>query len=123
MEIDKASIDGNFKEVFIQCALMPNGEAIHLGKTIMRLHAPEDESLEYVYERRDEKRTTVIEHYDGSGKPDKVAFLAGMVVDGDRFISVDNISIDIESFPDAVYQRTNDRSDYVEWSVQGEPES
>ena len=28
--------------------LMPNGEVIHLGKTVMRLHGPEDESLEYV---------------------------------------------------------------------------
>lgn len=28
--------------------LMPNGEVIHLGKTIMWLHGPEDESLEYV---------------------------------------------------------------------------
>jgi len=27
---------------------MPNGEVIHLGKTIMRPHDPEDESLEYV---------------------------------------------------------------------------
>ena len=54
MEITKANIDGNLKEVFIQCALMPNGEVIHLGKTIMRLHGPEDESLEYVQERSDD---------------------------------------------------------------------
>lgn len=34
--------------------LMPNGEVIHLGKTIMWLHGPEDESLEHVQERSDD---------------------------------------------------------------------
>lgn len=48
MDITKAELDGTIKEVFIQCALMPNGEVIHLGKTIMWLLGPEDESLEYV---------------------------------------------------------------------------
>ena len=33
---------------------MPNGEVIHLGKAVMRLHGPEDESLEYVQERSDD---------------------------------------------------------------------
>ena len=59
MDITKAELDGTIKEVFIQCALMPNGEVIHLGKTIMRLHAPEDESLEYVYERSDDVKWRV----------------------------------------------------------------
>ena len=65
MEITKANIDGNLKEVFIQCALMPNGEVIHLGKTIMRLHGPEDEHLQYLYERSEDAGRKIQEEPEG----------------------------------------------------------
>ena len=52
--ITEANMDGSLKEVIVKRVLMPNGEVVRLGKTIMRPRAPEDESLEYVKERSDD---------------------------------------------------------------------